>query len=765
MSAMDDAVAAPGRPGDLGSLLRWHRRRALISQERLAELSNVSVRTIRAFESGRVRSPRSESVRLLAAALDLDAVARRQFENAAGGPGRPPTPDHPPAELPAVVTDFTGRDEVSARIRGVVNCRDTMATVIVTGRPGVGKSALAVHVAHQVRHAFPDGQLYVRLRGGEGQPLPPGQVLARLLRVLGVVGSQIPDSVADSTAMLRSRLAGRAMLLVLDDAASEWQVRPLLPGAATCAVIVTSRYRLSGLEGTVVEELDVLQPEHALTLLGRVAGHERVSAELEQAEEIVRLCGRIPLALRIAGARLIARPHWTLARLAGLLADEHRRLDELSVADLEVRAGIALSYQELGTLAQAAFRLLGLLGAADVSPWLAGALLELGSDEAERVLDELVDARLLDIDRRPSVDSVRYRFHDLVRLYAREQADADLDEETSRAALQRALGAWLAVAEQADARLPDTSDVITRGNAPRYALPPEVTDRLVEDPLAWFEAERANLVLAVELACRLGVGDLAWELAGGLISWAILRSQWDLWRHTHELALATSRAVGDRRGEAAMLAGLGRLQCDQRRGAVGLPEFATALTIFRALGDRHAEARLLVVQALALQMAGRTREGLESAVAGVRFARAVGASDTEADGLFVMAQGHLDLGEHTQAEAAARDAAARYEALGARRGYAQALWQLASLRRLDGDFETAALLLRRCLATVEDIGDRRGQARVLLDLGTLALERDDAEMAADTFAACVRTCEEIGEKHFLAQAVAALAAIGSDVRG
>lgn len=757
MPAPDDHMPMASGVSRLGELLQRYRRRALVSQEGLAERSQVSVRTIRDLERGRVRSPRGESVRLLASALGLEAEERQQFEAAARDRDAAVAYHYVPAELPASLADFTGRDDAIARILAVFDRHGELPIAVVTGRPGVGKSALAVHVAHRLRPVFSDGQLWVRLRGGEGKPLAPAEILARFLRVLGVVGTRIPDGESERAALYRSRLADQQVLVVLDDAVDEEQVRPLLPGAPGCGVLVTSRARLTGLEGAAAVDLDVLQPGQAGALLRRIAGHDRVNKEPAEAANIVRLCGRLPLALRIAGARLAARPHWSLARLADLLADERRRLDELAAADLEVRASLELSYRELDPLPRAAFQYLGLLGAADVAAWAAAALLDLPVDDAERVLEELADARLLDVNQRPSAGSVRYGFHDLVRLYARERAEAELEDPQRQAALRRALGAWLAVAEQADARLPATSDVVTRGDAPRHPPPRELVAVLLEDPLAWFESERTNLILTVERAHDLGAAGLAWELAGSLLSWAILRSHWDLWRRTHELALAAARTAGDRRGQAAMLAGLGRLQSDQREGELGLPELAAALATFRDLGDRPAEARLLVVRALALQMAGRGQEGLDSAGDGARLARAIGSRSVEADALFTLAQGHLDLDEREDAAASARAAAALYDALGKPLGQAQARWQLATLHRRAGELDAATDMLRRCRTMVEQVGDRRGQARVLLDLGIVALERGEAGEAVDQLTQCLRICRAIGETWFHAQAVDVLA--------
>lgn len=760
-----DELPAAGHVSRLGVLLQLHRRRALISQEGLAERSQVSVRTIRELERGRVRVPRAQSVRLLAAALGLNGDALDQFEAAARDQDDVSGQDMAPKQLPAAVTDLTGRDDQAAALRAMFEGRDELTVVVLTGPPGVGKSALAVHVAHQLRPTFADGQLYVRLHDGEGRPIQAREVLARFLRVLGVVGQHIPTGEAERSAMFRSRLADRRMLVVLDDAVDLGQVRPLLPATRGCGVLVTSRARLTDLEGSRSVDVNLLEPVQAVTLLGRIAGPNRVRDDPAAADAIARRCGCLPLALRVAGARLAARPHWPLARLDDLLADEHRRLDELAAADLEVRAGLELSYGALGPLPRTAFQLLGLLGATDVCAWAVAALLDLPLDQAEQAVEELVDARLLDVDQEPAAGPIRYGFHDLIRLYALERAEAELDDRIRREALSRALGAWLAVVEKADARLPATSDVITRGRAARYPLPDELAAVLVEDPLGWFESERANLMVAVERACELGAAELAWELTASLLSWAALRSHWDLWRHTHELALAVCRRADDRRGEAAMMAGLGRLASDQREAGLGLPELGAALATFSDLGDRHAEARLLVVRALTLLMAGRGEEGLRSATAGARLATTMGSPGIEADALFCLAQAHLDLDRREDAAATARMAATTYRRLGKPLGEAQALCQLATLHRRAGELQEATDLLERCRNMVEGIGDRRGQARILLDLGAVALERGDEAEATANLTACLHVCREIGETHFHAEAVDILRLIDQPAGG
>jgi DNA-binding SARP family transcriptional activator len=321
-------------------------------------------------------------------------------------PSRAPLPR--PCLLPSDVADFTGREEQLADLERLLHPDAPTAAVVVSaiaGKGGVGKTALAVHAAHRLRVEFPDGQLYVNLDGAGPKPTDPSEVLAWLLLVLGVEGRLIPNSLSERAALYRSRLADKRVLVLLDNAADEAQVRPLLPGLPNCRVLITSRSRLVGLAGARTIALDVLPPAQAIDLLGRVAGPERVAAEPAAAAEIVRLCGYLPLAVRIAGARLAARQHRPLSWLVTRLADEHRRLDELAVGDLEVRASFALSYQGLKPELRRAFRLLGLVTAPDFAPWVLSALLDVPMAQAEDLLESLVDAQLVEVDIG---DHVRY---------------------------------------------------------------------------------------------------------------------------------------------------------------------------------------------------------------------------------------------------------------------------------------------------------------------------------------------------------------------
>ncbi|MFG2561226.1 BTAD domain-containing putative transcriptional regulator [Streptomyces sp. NPDC048496] len=349
-----------------------------------------------------------------------------------------------PAQLPATVPDFTGRASFVRELGDRLATAEgsVMAVSALAGIGGVGKTTLAVHVAHQARPHFPDGQLYVDLQGAGARAAEPETVLGAFLRALGTADSAIPDSLDERAALYRSTLDGRRILVLLDNAHDAAQIRPLLPGTAGCAALVTSRVRMVDLAGAHLVDLDVMSPEEALQLFTRIVGEERVNSEREAALDVVAACGFLPLAIRIAASRLASRRTWTVSVLAAKLADERRRLDELQAGDLAVKATFELGYGQLEPAQARAFRLLGLADGPDISLAAAAALLNLEAHAAEDVLESLVDTSLLE-----SAAPGRYRYHDLVRLYARACAERDEQPSEEREfALSRLLDFYLATA-------------------------------------------------------------------------------------------------------------------------------------------------------------------------------------------------------------------------------------------------------------------------------------------------------------------------------
>lgn len=539
--------------GGFGPRLGACRRLAGLSQEELAARSGLSTRTVRNLERGRTQWPYPDSVRRLADALDLRGQSRGEFIAAArrrlghsvaapdapvsasaedqappgdarmaltrqqaGASGSSPTPRcwQPVFQLPAAPADFTGRAGESERLIRAITPRQAepgVPLVAVSGPPGAGKTSLALHAAHMTRARFCDGQLWVHLAGASPRPRDPGEVLGELLRVLGVAGTQIPPSLEGRAASYRSRLAGRNVLIVADDAAAEAQVRPLLPGTAGCAMVVTSRVRLEGLDGAHLLPLDVLGDADAVGLLAAIVGQDRVAAERSAADCLVQACGALPLALRIAGAKLATRPSWPLSLMVGKLAGAQGRLGVLESGGMSVRASIASSYRALPEPARRAFGLLALLGPADFADWTVDALL--GASGAVEVIAELTGRSLLAVFGTDATGEPRYRLHDLLREFAAECLSGE-PEASKHKAQERLLEAWLQLSTMADACLPSGPYFLPRPAYPPPAvLPAEVAGRLTADPIAWFSAEWVNLLAAVEQACATGRLDLASQLA------------------------------------------------------------------------------------------------------------------------------------------------------------------------------------------------------------------------------------------------------------
>jgi DNA-binding SARP family transcriptional activator len=403
-----------------------------------------------------------------------------------------------PAQLPAKVPDFTGRASFVRELSEVLGSASgaqgrVMAVSALAGIGGVGKTTLAVHVAHRARAAFPDGQLYVDLQGAGARAAEPETVLGAFLRALGTADSAVPDTLEERAALYRSVLDGRRVLVLLDNARDAAQVRPLLPGTDGCAALVTSRVRMVDLAGAHLIDLDVMSPDEALALFTRIVGEERVASERKAALDVVAACGFLPLAIRIAASRLAARRTWTVSVLAAKLADERRRLDELQAGDLAVKATFELGYGQLEPAQARAFRLLGLADGPDISLAAAAAVLDLPVEDTEDLLESLVDTSLLE-----SAAPGRYRFHDLVRLYARACAERDEHPPGERgAALSRLLDFYLATATEVYAierpgdRLVDHLEV-TEYPGLHFADGPAALD--------WLYTESANLLACVRQA-------------------------------------------------------------------------------------------------------------------------------------------------------------------------------------------------------------------------------------------------------------------------
>ncbi|MFF1613843.1 BTAD domain-containing putative transcriptional regulator [Amycolatopsis sp. NPDC058278] len=621
----------------------------------------------------------------------------------------------PIAQLPADIPDFTGRAGPLGELLDLLTER---RVVVVAGAPGTGKSALAVRALRDARDAFPDGQLYLDLAGTATVPRDPAMMLAELLRALGVTDAVMPPGLHERAALYRSRLADRRMLVLLDDAAGAQQVRPLLPPSGGCAVVVTSRQRLADLAGAEHVELDVLSAEDARSLLARIAGAERVEREPEAADAIVRLCGRLPLAIRITGAKLASRRAWTLQVLRDRLEDESRRLRELRVGDLDVRANFDLSLRLLPEEAVRAFRLLGLLGAETLPAWVIGPLL--GRPAGDDVLDALVDAYLVRLVTTDRAGQPRYRLHDLLRTYASEGAQDCYPAEERRAAVERVLSAWLALAEQARDLCSPSLFRPTPGRAPRWT-----PDHTVVDPIAWFDAERGTLLRAIELAAEWELDELAWELAIAAVPYYDHRSLYQDWNRSHRIALEAATAAGNTHGEAALLQGLGQVHIYLDEMAEARHDLRRCAKLYQDIGDRRGEGLALA----SLGTVHRVRGELDAALT----------VDKEA-------LTHLVAAGHRQAEAQIRTAIG---IIGFEQGADDAgRWIEDGLRiaRLLRDRHRQAVILRTLSRYHLGIGDTPAALRDLTEALTVFNEISDARCGAYTDQRLGAIYAELGDR-------------------
>jgi DNA-binding SARP family transcriptional activator len=488
-----------------------------------------------------------------------------------------------PRMLPARVPYFTGHGELLGKLRGQLVENDAALVAVITGRGGVGKSTVAIEAAHQLAAEFPDGQLYARMTDQAGRAENTADVLERFLRALGFAVAEIPADLEGRAALYRSAIAGRRLLTVIEDAADEAQVRPLVPGTPTCRLIMTTRTRTAELPGSTVFELDVLDTAGGLELLSAMAGGERVCTELGEAGELVELCGGLQLALNGAVAQLAARPHWTFAQLVARLRNERHRLDQLGHQGIDIRASLRRGYVGLPPAAKRLFARLGLLETGDCAAWVAASLLDLDAGSAADALETLVDARLVDVVSGTGV-TARYRLHELARVYSREQLFSEEPPEERVAALRRVFGAWLCLADDARVRQ-GGNRVAARGDAPRWPLPEPVLDAVLADPKAWYELERAALLATVRQAARVDAVDHCWNLAIAVANLAGAQHRFVDWRDSNECALRAALRAGNRRGEATIQYSLGELDLLEHRYSEAAARINLSLGVFEQLGE------------------------------------------------------------------------------------------------------------------------------------------------------------------------------------
>jgi tetratricopeptide (TPR) repeat protein len=647
----DAGVGSGPTTGTFAGLLLELRARAGLSQEELAHASGVSVRALADLERARTRGPQRRTVQALADGLGLDPAGAAALEAAARpgrprprprthpaqsapttGPGTPlddasgatsPPPPPPPSPTAASVTapasapvhhplalprdlgDFTARgpalDALRALAEGLDPARPPVS--VMTGQPGLGKTSLAVHAAHRLAPYFLDGQYALDLRGMDPEPVTPREALGRLLRALGVPDRSVPAGTQDRAGLLRSVLADRRVLLLLDNAVHEEQVHPLLPGTGHTLTLVTSRHSLAGLSAVHRTHLPPLRREEAVELLTRILGPERVRAEAQAARDLADLCGCLPLAVRIAGQRLAARPGERLGKLAARLAAEGQRLDGLQAGGLKVRAAFALSYERLKPESRRLFRRAALAAGPGFGPETLGLLADLPTAAAAAGAEELVDAGLF----QPDPAAERYRFHDLLRLFAAERLAAEDGSGRRAAALDRTADWLLGRATAAALRFDADRHEETPGTDPDPATAPvgRAAARV------WLEAERDQWLAALRRAAETGRHRQVIDTARAMHWFSDLTQHWEEWAEVFRLAVESARALGSRQDEAVQLNFLAwahSLCLHDHAGALAVAD--EALAVARELGDGLQTGWALGYGAAALHRIGRTEESL-----------------------------------------------------------------------------------------------------------------------------------------------------------
>lgn len=760
-----------GLAGSFGEQLRRARDAARLTQEQLARRSGLSVRSVADLERSRVQRPRWTTVDLLADALDLRGDDRDRFVEAArdtpeGVGPLPRSADGTPEQLPAGVVDFVGREPEQ---RAAVDWLSTAGGVplwCLCGPGGVGKTTLGRQVAHLMREQFPDGRLHIELGAMSDRPADPHDRLADLLVTLGVHPHGIPADTSARSALLRSRLAGRRCLVVIDDAPTADAAALFFPGSAGSAVIVTSRARLGDLDGARHTLLEPSDPVLARTLLSNVVGAERIATDPGAASDIVELCGRLPLAVRIAGARLAAAATLSLGEFRDLLADDRDRLDELAVGDRNLRVVLERSVDRLGRDEHDAFLTLGAQPVTDLPAWLLAADPDISLTDSARLLERLATLHLVQ-RQPPGPDGVaRYRMHDLVRLLATERAEQQLNTEQRIALLEQSAAFWLALVDEANARLPMTPDTSPIGSARRAVIPDRQLDRLLDRPFAWFDSEHRSVqavhaAVVAAASTHTGLDDYSWELPSALKSYWHVRSDVHTGGRMLAAAGAVCRRTGNRRGEAVALLGLGARVPQTERLPPALARVRDALLSFREIGDDLGTLACLIEAAdLARRIRPRAPELDEMARTcydeGLTLARSHGWITRVVDvqqgrALMLIADGRLQEAEQCLLEAKRAVAHLAVDIT-----VAQLDWSLARVYRQCGRQAEAETLLRDSLAVARRYRDTWGQATLLVDLGDLLITLGREQEGHELLREAGPLAEDMGHSDFTADIAAAM---------
>lgn len=654
--------------------------------------------------------------------LTEDARLRPTRTRRAGEADVPP----PPAgqSLPRTLHDFTGRGADLAWLLDAAEQADSYAPVVlsVDGMPGVGKTSLAIRAAHLLKGGYPDGQLFIDLHGhSEQRPVEPAVALDTLLRQLGVPATDIPVELDDRVARWRAELATRRVLLVLDNAAGCAQVTPLLPAGAGCLTLVTSRRRLVDLDGARPWSVDTLDPEDAVALLARVAG-ARVREEPDAAAEVAKRCGCLPLALRLAAARLAHRPRWRVRDLADRLADPHTPLAELTSDDRTVASAFALSYDHLSPASQRMFRLLGLHPGEHFDAYAAAALADISLDDAKQLLDGLVDAHLVD---EPRIG--RYRLHDLLKAYSTELAEATYARNVRVKAVERLLDYYLHGTAVAGERLETSGS--RRNFRPGEPRRPDLLDAPRVSGTTWLEVERPNLTSAVHYAQAHGHNYFGWQIARAMWRFLYLRGYLDDLVDTHSRGLSAAEHAGDMDAVAMMRNYLASAHFRMGNHDLAAEHVWHAVAHRQRAGDKLGEAIARRNLATVYAEGGRLGEAAQECERALAAARATGDATILAHAVANTGGICLTLGQYSNALTYSRRGLALAREARDAHCIANALGNLGTARARLGQLRPALRLLLAALKARRRDDDRYAEAETLNELGAVYRALGDIDQA------------------------------------
>jgi tetratricopeptide (TPR) repeat protein/transcriptional regulator with XRE-family HTH domain len=739
-------------------LLRQLRAEARLTQEEVAEAASLSPQAVAALERGVHRTAHKDTAVLLADALGLPEQMRILFVAAARG--KAPATDVLAARggvapgafaaaatraLPRDIASFTGRQAELARLMGTLATAAAGGAVVgihaIDGMAGIGKTTFAVHAAHRLAGAFPDGQFFLPLHAHTAgqRPVDPADALASLLLTAGVPAQQIPPGLQARAGRWRDQVAGQRILLLLDDAAGHEQVRPLLPGTAGSLVLVTSRRRLAALEDAAVISLDTLLAGEAATLLARLASRPGLRAGDAGVAEIGRLCGYLPLAIGMLASQLRHHPSWPPGRLAAGLAAAKDRLALMHAENVSVASAFDLSYADLTVAQQRLFRRLGLVPGPDFDAHAAASLDGTSLEQARRGLDELYDQHLIG-EPAPG----RYRLHDLLREHAQAVA-ADDDPADSDAATGRLLDYYLhtalAASQRFTAQMTPISPLPT-GRQPDY-VPQLSTPR---QAATWLETEHANLHAATAHAAATGRLQHAIAIPAAMVDFLDARGHWDQAAALHRTAITAAGHAGDRAGQANALTNLCSIQGSAGDYRSATASVTRALALYRDLGDRAGQANALNNLGIVQRWTGDYQAATASCRRALELFRDIGHRYGQGDALLQLGGVQVQTGDYTAATEGLQQALALYRDIGHLSGQADALIGLGSVQMQTGDYAAAAEGLQQALALYRDVGHRVGQGRALVVLGAVQRLTGDYLAAAASLQQALEQFRDLGER-------------------